>query len=139
MRQAIYLLLMTLTSAIFSQAAYAACLGYDPQVVTLEGKLTRETYPEPPNFESVAKGDAAETGYYLALLKPACVRAKPDEELSDYDQVKKVQLILSKKQYAQLQPNLEKAIKLTGMLRDGNTGHYHAPVGLEVKTIIDKK
>lgn len=118
---------------------YAACLGYDPQVVTLEGKLTRETYPGPPNFESVAKGDAAETGYYLALLKPACVRAKPDEELSNYDQVKKVQLILSKKQYAQLQPNQGKAIKLTGMLRDGNTGHYHAPVGLEVKTIVDKK
>lgn len=128
-------LLLSLLFILFISSAHAACLGYDPEKVTLQGKLVRETHPGPPNFESVKDGDRAETGYYLHLGKPICVRDKHHQELSSYDRVRRVQLILSTEQYKQLRPRLGKQVMLGGMLWDGNTGHYHAPVGLEVKKI----
>ncbi|MDR3410411.1 MAG: DUF4431 domain-containing protein [Formivibrio sp.] len=125
--------------SIYFLPAHAACLGYDPEKVNLQGKLVRETYPGPPNFESVKDGDEPETGYYLHLGKSICVRDKNNQELSSYDHVKNVQLILSAKQYKQLRPRLGKQVTLGGMLWDGNTGHYHAPVGFKVKKLISKK
>ncbi|MBS1155879.1 MAG: uncharacterized protein H6R07_1803 [Proteobacteria bacterium] len=128
-------LLLSLLFILFISSAHAACLGYDPEKVTLYGKLVRETYPGPPNFESVKDGDEPETGYYVHLGKSICVRDKNNQELSSYDHVRKVQLILSAEQYKQLRPRLGKQVTLGGMLWDGNTGHYHAPVGLKVKKI----
>ncbi len=42
---------------------------YQPEKVTLSGKLFQKTYPGPPNYESVKNGDVPEKGWYLQLDK----------------------------------------------------------------------
>jgi hypothetical protein len=65
--------------------------------VELGGVLRREIHPGRPNYESVAAGDEAETGYYVPLTQAICIRsvkipADPDEE--PLDSVNRVQLVL---------------------------------------------
>jgi len=42
--------------------------------VTLSGQLERHVYPGPPNYESIRRGDRAETAYILVLDRPVCLR-----------------------------------------------------------------
>jgi hypothetical protein len=127
--------LLSLLAAGGAGAARAAapCLQYAPAQVALKGTLHRKTYPGPPNFESVKHGDAAETGFYLALARPICTSAGKDAEESGVAGVKQVQLILSQAQYDQLRPQLGRVIELRGALHEADNGHHHAPVLLAVK------
>lgn len=56
-----------------------ACLAYGPSLVTLKGVLTRRTFPGPPNYESIRKGDRPETYWLIELAQPICVNADPKE------------------------------------------------------------
>ncbi|MBS1186483.1 MAG: uncharacterized protein H6R04_501 [Burkholderiaceae bacterium] len=121
-------------------AAEPSCLEYEPAEVTLTGKLKRYTFPGPPNFESVAKGDMAETGYYLQLKKAVCMNGNPDSADS-YPQknVDFIQLFLSSQQIKKLKPRLGKEISLKGTLFARHTGHHHAPLILKLAEQAEKK
>lgn len=108
------------------------CLRYEPVVVALSGILVRRTYPGAPNYESIKDGDQPETGYYLKLQSPVCVKAEENDESSDHDDIKEVQLVLDIKQYATLRPKLGKSISLSGQLFEGFNGHHHTSVLLTV-------
>ena len=56
----------------FAAAASAAgCLDYGP--IQLSGRLVRQTYAGPPDFESVTKGDRPIVIYVLQLDSTLCV------------------------------------------------------------------
>lgn len=40
---------------------------YEPAKVVLSGKLDLQTFPGPPNYESIKSGDEIETHFYLKL------------------------------------------------------------------------
>src|SRR5262245_14381421 len=64
-----------------AQAASSHCLSYEPSVVKLTGTLVRKTFPGPPNYEDISRGDRPETYWLLVLSRPACVdadKAQPD-------------------------------------------------------------
>lgn len=124
--------LLGLSSQIPSQAA---CLHYEPTKVLIRGTLEQRTFPGPPNFESIEKGDAAETGYYLKPGKPVCTQARPDEKLSSYQNQRLIQLVLSHEQYQQLQPQLGQTVRLKGSLFESSTGHHHTPVLMTVLSL----
>jgi hypothetical protein len=109
------------------------CLRYEPDTVSIRGRLYRRTYPGPPNYESVAKGDDPETGFYVHLGSPACFVAGEDS-LLDFPQqgVKEVQLNLDSTGYARLRPKLQTVVQLRGTLYAAFSGHHHAPVLLKV-------
>lgn len=113
-------------------AAQAGCLHYEPTKVVIRGTLIRQTYPGPPNFESVANGDAPETGYYLKLAKALCTEARPDEEASSYTNQRLIQLALSPEQYAQMKPRLGQTVHVRGTLFESMTGHHHTSVLMNV-------
>ncbi|MBX9900092.1 MAG: DUF4431 domain-containing protein [Burkholderiaceae bacterium] len=126
-----------LLATLFTDAISARehCFNYEPAKVALSGKLLRKTYPGTPNFESVAKGDHEETGYYLQLAAGICVRAKQEDEAGDHMGVKVIQLVLSEKQYELLRPALGTRITLIGSLFEAHTGHHHTPVLLIVHEV----
>jgi hypothetical protein len=108
-------------------------LPYEPEIVTVSGKLTKETHPGSPNYEDISKGDAEETGFYLNLSKPICTvgtNSGGEESLSSYaqDNVTKVQLVLDDAGYELLQKYLDKEVILQGALFSAHTGHHHASV-----------
>jgi hypothetical protein len=101
--------------------------------MVVEGLLERRTYPGPPNYESTANGDEAETGFYLKPPSPLCVRAGADSSLNPaQSDVADVQLELDSAGYARLRPSLGQDVSLRGTLSAAISGHHHAPLLLMV-------
>lgn len=111
------------------------CAAYEPAVTVVQGILRRRTFPGPPNFEDVAKGDEPETGFYLELAKPLCVRGEQGEEAGygPIEGVSLLQLILDDAGYARLREHLDQSVTITGSLSPGFNGHHHAPLLLQPK------
>jgi len=89
---------------------------YEPETVAVIGKLHRETFPGRPNFESVANGDEAETGFYLSLESPICTKDGNGADQVPFESVREIQLVLNEKQYALLRPKLGTKVMLQGQL-----------------------
>lgn len=71
------------------------CHSSDPATVTLKGKMIRQTFAGPPNYESIKKGDSPETYWILQLTSPICVNGEEAET-----NVSDIQLVfLDGKQY----------------------------------------
>ena len=114
-------------------SSVAACLDYSPALVSVVGKLERRTYPGRPNYESVARGDEAETGFYLILRTGVCTNGVVGAgETEPKANVKLVQLILDQAGYDALRPRLGTTIRVEGKLFGQISGHHHAPLLLEV-------
>lgn len=119
--------------SLFCSAANAAdCLKYEPATVALNGTLHRATFPGRPNFESIADGDEAETGFYLTLKQAICTQGDGGPEREPHKEVREIQLVLTPAQYAKLRPELGKPVQLRGQMFSGFTGHHHADVLLRV-------
>jgi hypothetical protein len=104
------------------------CFSYR-DTVAIRGVLRREIHPGRPNYESVASGDEAETGFYLHLPVPACTRDGTDDWMeARLDTVNRVQLVLDSVGYAALRPYLEDTVAVRGTIFSSHTGHHHAPL-----------
>lgn len=120
--------LLSFAVALMS-SAQAKCFKYEPEVVTVSGKLVRKTFAGPPNYESIKKGDAPETGFYLSVKQPICTIASDGSEVNESERdVSLVQLVLEPKGYEQLRPLLGKSVTIKGSLFSAHTGHHHAPL-----------
>jgi len=118
----------------------SGCLAYEPDVVKLEGKLITGTFPGPPNYESIRKGDKAETYWLLDLSTPICVdqdQKDPDLNAAQKD-VRRVQLVIKPEFYKTNAALVGKQVLATGTLFAGITGHHHTPVLLTVTTLTEK-
>jgi hypothetical protein len=109
-------------------------LPYEPQIVSLVGSVRRKTFPGRHNYESVAKGDEGETGFYLYLQHPVCTVGEEKDSPDRYqvEGVKVVQLVLDSAGYERLRPQLGHRVTLRGTLFAAHTGHHHAPLLLKV-------
>jgi hypothetical protein len=108
------------------------CLSYEPDTVVLKGTIRRPTFAGPPNYESVAKGDQAETVWLLHLTHPICVSASSDWEKETG--VSKLQLVFANRsQYDKAL--LNRKVDVTGTLYHAHTGHHHTTVLITVASI----
>lgn len=115
---------------------------YQPERVTLTGKLFLKTFPGPPNYESVKKGDAAEKGWYLKLDKKIDVIINEKKRVPENDNDEKekgvdvIQLALPYEGYHEYQKKKKfkvgARVTLSGNLFRRFTGHHHARVLLSV-------
>ena len=79
---------------MLSSTATANCVTYDGAVIT--GRLQRLVFPGRYNYESIAGGDEAETGFYLFPQTPLCV-AGGDKAEPFIKNVSMVQLVFEVK------------------------------------------
>lgn len=125
---------LALKLALLTPVAEASsCLDYHPTQLT--GELVRETFPGPPDYETLDP-DTAETFFLLKLAKPACVSAEGAQSEIDVavDAVDTVQLIFADgKAYDELRPALGKSVRCDGSLMGQITAHHHTPVLLVVE------
>lgn len=123
--------LVPLTLLVFVAPALAGeCLTYSGEV-TLRGALSEHTFPEQPNYESIAKGDAPATYFFISPPKPFCVAAgDPNNNEPSESQIARVQLVFPSKVdgYGPLRPYLSKEVECTGSLYHAISGHHHSPV-----------
>lgn len=106
--------------------AEAECLATGGESVTLEGRVTLRTFPGPPFFASVARGDAAEREFMLLLDEPLCVAAPAARGLRE------LHVLLSSDIELQALSNLERRVWLSGQLVPGSTRRHRTPVLLRV-------
>ena len=103
------------------------CLRYEPEVVTLTGKLEQRT----------SKDEPKETHFYLVLARAVCTtgeKAGPSNpDAYPVKNVRLVQLALDADGYKRLRPNLGRQVTLRGTLLAAHTVHHHAPLLLMVK------
>src|SRR6266436_5345566 len=112
------LLLLLSPAACVAQLEPSGCRSYEPTVVGLHGTLIRKTFPGPPNYSDIRKGDKAETYWLLNLDSPICVNqdmSEPDLNPSQKD-VRRVQLVLDQQAYDRHKTLLGKRIVATGSL-----------------------
>ena len=119
--------------ALSSLASAAECFTYGAEIA-LRGILSRHTFAEQPNYESIANGDAAATYFFLTPKAPICVLAGNVNE-GEYPAsgVRRLQLIfpLGKDGFGPLRPYLGKTIKCRGSLFHSMSGHHHSAVLIE--------
>lgn len=113
-----------------TSASGSECYKYSNQV-TLQGVLTRQSFPEQSNYESVAKGDAKATYFFVSTPKPFCVDSGNETLEPEENQISKVQLILSPDEYSKLRPSLGKVVSCSGSFFHAITGHHHSIVLLD--------
>jgi len=109
------------------------CLRYEPEQVVLRGVIQRVTFPGPPNYESIANGDARETSWLLKLDHAACVEATENDAIDvAYSGIRRVQLVLEGDEYEQQKNLVGRRVEAVGTLFGQHTGHHHTEVLLEV-------
>jgi hypothetical protein len=117
-----------------ASAQAAQCLNYS-NPLALQGVLSRRTFPEQPNYESIANGDAKASYFFLSPSKPFCVdqgNATDGSEPAEA-QVTAVQLVFADGavSYQRLHPYLGKVLICEGNFFHAITGHHHSPVLLD--------
>jgi hypothetical protein len=118
-----------------------ACLSYEPSVVTLKGTLIRKTFPGPPNYESIRKGDRPETYWLIELAEAICVNQDPkDPDLSPaHKDISMVQLVVGPEVYKRQANLVGKHVVSSGTLFGAISGHHHTPVLLSAKTLASAR
>jgi hypothetical protein len=115
----------------------AQCLYYGD--ASLTGRLVQQTYPGPPDFESVTKGDAPLVIWILQLDTGVCILSSDPSYPNVYNE-REIQLVLGNDQYArtdryaQYRRLLGKKIVVTGRLQPGG-GKYEKPQVLALRSI----
>ena len=97
--------------------------------VTLEGRLTREVFPGPPNYQDVRRGDAPEPTYIVGLRSPICLY---DGETRHIDSV---QIYTTHDLWARLRTARGHSVRIHGQGFGENTGHHHAPLVVDVDEV----
>jgi hypothetical protein len=123
------LLAVFVCSLSICDAARAECWSYDG-TTTAQGILFQETFPGPPNYESIEAGDRPETFWFVALDMPACVAADPaGQALSPVvGSVERIQLIVTTEQYRDHASKVGHHVVVSGRLFSAITAHHKSPV-----------
>jgi len=117
-----------------ARTAAEPCIQYEPTEVQLEGRVVRETFPGPPNHESVEAGDTPEVVWILTLDRPVCVDAsRTDEENPKEADVTRVQLVLEPWQYDKYKAFVGHQAWVQGTLFHATTGHHHEAILMSVR------
>ncbi|MBI5885577.1 MAG: DUF4431 domain-containing protein [Deltaproteobacteria bacterium] len=123
-----------LFTAFVCEARAEECLFYEPTKVRLTGVITRQTFPGPPNYESIEKGDEPETYWILKLEKPVCINGNPKDELNDetVKDIKNIHLVFHGDEYTRYRGLVSKKVVASGTLFHAQTAHHRTKVLMNV-------
>jgi len=138
--------LITVITIISSQTLAGAeevdaCLESEPAIVKIKGKYFQKTFPGPPNYESIKKGDRPETQSILKLDNTICAAITSQEKswikwiIRD---VKEVTLVFLKKGIYKNEYLMQRVV-VTGTLWEAHTAHHRTPLLMTVKNIYLEK
>lgn len=117
--------------------ARSTCLSYEPSVVRLTGTLVRKTFPGPPNYADIHRGDKAEVYWSLILSRPVCVdqdNTQPDLNPAHKD-IRELQLVIPAEFYTKYKSLVGQHVSISGTLFGEHTIHHRTSVLLTVKTL----
>jgi hypothetical protein len=103
--------------------------------VTIAGKLTIQTFAGPPNYESIAQGDAKEQAFILELPRRICLE---DGEFADgSERFDRVHVYAVEPELIQtLQRAVGHEVTVMGRAVGAHTGHHRAPMVLFAGAVV---
>ena len=112
---------------ISNTAAAEVCVTYET-MTTLRGKLSRQTFPEEPNYESVAKGDRPASYFFISPGRPLCIsKGRDDSEPAERGIKEDIQLQFEgSKTFNRLRPYLGNTVECRGTFYHAISGHHHS-------------
>lgn len=119
--------------AFAGDARSEECLSYEPAKVKITGTIVRETFPGPPNYESIKGGDEIETFCILKPGKPVCVNGKEGDDLDISEtNVKALHMVFMESDCYRYRSLWYKKVSVSGMLYHGFNAHHRSRVLLKV-------
>ena len=113
---------------VFAAQAQNGCLNYEPENVTLSGKLTRLS------MKNIS--GQKETIYVLKLKSPVCVNADTENEYNLPQRgVRDVQLAFDAEKYKAARLLINKNVKVSGTIFGEHTQHHFTKVLMSVSEI----
>ena len=118
-------------------ASAQQCLKYGPTVVSLTGTLRSQTFPGPPNYESIKRGDRKETAIILTLVARTCTTGNDPQGVDVPETgIREVQLVVTKDAHWRIVRRLlGKRAKVAGTLFHAFAGHHRTKVLIDVSSI----
>ena len=137
---AILLALATLNAACVATShsdKHSVWLHYEPEVVTLRGRLTETTEYGPPNYGENPETDSIEHPIILVLPRPVRVQGDPSSDLNTetVSGITRIQLVMPGNVGVDFPPNYEGEVEVTGTLFGSHTAHHHTKVLMTVETL----
>ncbi len=112
------------------------CLNYEPQKVKLEGVIYKKSFPGPPNYQDIKKGDEEEVYWLIKTAKPFCVNKSSYVEGDELHGLSEVQLVVDGLDfYNSKRQLLDKKVIVSGTLFPQITGHHKTEVLITVETL----
>lgn len=112
------------------------CLNYEPDVIQLEGELYKKSFPGPPNYEDIKKGDEEEIYWLIKTAKPFCVNKSSYVEGDELHGLSEVQLVVDGLNFYNSKRHLlGKKVILSGTLFPQITGHHKTAVLITVEKL----
>lgn len=112
------------------------CLPYEPETVTITGRLEHRMFYGPPGYGENPAEEHPEPGFYLVPDAPICTRAAMGAGNGAKQDIRLVQMVLDQPGYARARPYLDTRVRATGSLFAWITGHHHAELLLNVDSIV---
>jgi hypothetical protein len=109
------------------------CVVEEEEIVAI-GELSRETFAGPPNYESVQKGDQAETHWILTVRPPVtfCPLADSKGRPHPIGSVNRFQLVVAPDQPGLRQALIARYAVVRGRIFVAHTGHHHTAALIRV-------
>lgn len=125
---------LAIVLGLASQLSHGAGCVIENDELSVIGALSRETFAGPPNFESVERGDAAETYWILTVREPIvlCPLAAADGKSHTVGRLSRFQLVLNAEQRGLMRALIARHAWVRGRLIMGRTGHHHTGALIEV-------
>jgi hypothetical protein len=134
-RTLLLFLVFVLGNDLFAQSE--GCLKYEPELVKVSGFIERDTFPGRPNYESIKGRDKSEIYWILKLPKSICVIGKPNDYVNESeDNILKLQLVLTDKQYKQYHKFLGHKVIVSGTLFHSISAHHKTTVLINVVKMV---
>jgi hypothetical protein len=135
MKRVFFTVVMLLFPSWSSLSNAQPCLRYEPAVVQLLGQVVLRTFPGPPDYESIRRGDRAETQALLKLDQAICVLGDPKDEINSEAERDQRLVTLVPPSGMNLANYAGAQVRVEGPLFHAHTAHHHTSLLLRVTRI----
>lgn len=136
----IYVLIFLISCTVYTsktQQSNEKCFNYGPEKVQLEGQLYRKSFPGPPNYTDINKGDEEEIYWLIKATKSFCVNEGVDTWEGKLINQSEVQLVMNPELdfYKTKRYLLGHTVSVQGTLFPQHTGHHKTDVLITVESL----
>lgn len=128
----------TFLSIFIVVQSYAKECELEPKTCILLGRLEVQSFPGPPNYTDIKKGDEDERGLYLRLDEPLSVHFEQEGKLKSQS-VSIVHLTGSISDASFKRAHTKNHVSCKGVLFEQQTGHHHTPFLMDVDQVTEIK